>query len=289
MLDRQLAREANVTAHGSTLRLRERVSSGEMIDLHNHILPGLDDGAADLAESLEIARQFVSEGVTAVAATPHLDPSRESGAPAPLVDEVVAHVRAAIQDAGIGLDVVRGQELYFTPEALPLIEQGEVCTLGGSRSILIELPFDTRPLYLDDALFRAQLAGFQLILGHPERYSYVQRDVAFVEPLVERGVAMQVTAPALLGEYGSGIRRVAESLIVRGYCALVGSDRHHPGPARSLALAHDRVTDLAGPETADLLLKENPRRVLESQPLVRAEPVVRPKQTFFDRLRGRRR
>lgn len=258
-----------------------------MIDLHNHILPGLDDGAADLEESLEIARQFVSEGVRTVAATPHRDPSRESGADRETVLTVLAAVQRAIREANIDLEVLQGQEFYFSPEALPLLERGDVCTLGPSRALLIELPFDTRPLYLDDLLFRAQLAGFQLILGHPERYRYVQRDVGYVQPLVERGVALQVTAPALLGEYGTGVRETAETLLQRGFCALAASDRHHPGATRSLSLAHDRITHLTDTATADLLLAENPRRVLDGEPVVRPSPAEPTKRGLFARLRRR--
>lgn len=258
-----------------------------MIDLHNHILPGLDDGAADLEESLEMARQFASEGVRTVAATPHRNPSRESGADPAMVQAVLAAVRQAIGDAGIDLEVLQGQELYFSPEALPLLEEGDICTLGASHALLIELPFETRPLYVDDLLFRAQLAGFQLILGHPERYRYVQHDISYVQPLVERGVALQLTAPALLGEYGSGVRETAEALLQRGFCALAARDRHHPGAARSLALAHERITQLTDSATADLLLAQNPRRVLDGEPLVLPSPVEPEKGGLFARLRRR--
>src|SRR5207302_6049884 len=111
------------------------------------------------------------------------------------------------------------------------VEEGDVCTLGHSWALLVELPFDVRPLYLDDVLFQLQLAGYTLVLAHPERYSYVQRDMELAESLADRGILLQVTAPALLGAYGSRIQDTAEELVRRGLASLAGSDRHHPDQA----------------------------------------------------------
>jgi protein-tyrosine phosphatase len=261
-----------------------------MIDLHNHILPGLDDGAAHLKESLDIARQFVSEGVTRVAATPHLDPERGNGAPAPVVREKVAQVRAAVEDVGLNLDVLPGHELYLVPEAPDLLRAGDVSTLGDGRFVLVELSLVSgeRPLYLDDTIFRLQLDGYSVILAHPERYGFVQRNVAALDELVGRGVALQATAPALLGEYGGGIRRAAERLLRRGSYSLASSDRHHPGPARSLAQTHERIRSLTNVDTADLLLCGNPARVLDDRPLQEPDVNADERSSFFGRLFSRR-
>lgn len=259
-----------------------------MIDLHNHILPALDDGAVDIDESLEIARQFVSEGVSTVAATPHLNLSST----APVHYGAVAHALEGVRDAlgreNIPLEVVQGQEVYLVPDVLPALEAGEVYTLGGSRSVLIELPFDIRPIYLDDLVFGIQLAGFTLILAHPERYRFVQRDLSSVEPLVDRGVLLQATAPGLMGEYGATVQRTAEGLLQGGLYALAASDRHHPGPLRSLSLMHDRIAALTSADMANLLLRENPRRVLTGVPVIEPERTKIPRKgNILDRLRSR--
>jgi protein-tyrosine phosphatase len=261
-----------------------------MIDLHNHILPGVDDGAADLKESVEIARQFVAEGVARVAATPHLDPERGNGAPAGVVRRKVAQVRRAVEEAGLNLDVLPGHELYLVPSAPDILRAGDVATLGGGHFVLVELSLVSgeRPLYLDDTVFRLQLDGYSVILAHPERYGFVQRDVAALDGLVRRGVALQATAPALLGEYGGGIRRTAERLLRRGLYSLASSDRHHPGHSRSLAQTHERIRSLTNIDTANLLLCENPARVLDDRPLQDAEVDADERSSFFSRLFGRR-
>ena len=257
-----------------------------MIDLHNHILPGVDDGARDLEESVEIARQVVSEGVARLAATPHLDPERNTGLPASGVRIKVAELQAALDEAGIDLTVVPGNELYLTPDAPELVESGVASPLGGGAALLVEvsLVVEQRPAHLDETLFRLQLAGYQPVLAHPERYPFVRRDVESLGRLVRRGVALQLTAPSLLGEYGPEVRETAVSVLQRGWDAVAASDRHHPGPGRSLAELHGSLAQSTSAELADLLLRTNPDRLLTGRPIV---PPPRPtvnRAALFARL-----
>lgn len=257
-----------------------------MIDLHNHILPGVDDGATDVDESIAIARQFASEGVVTVVATPHLDPLRGKGISALDVLQRVDALQSSLEQAGIDLRVLPGNELFLTPEAPELLVDGQASSLGASRSVLVEVNFDQRPLYLEDTLYRLQLAGYRPVLAHPERYGFIQRDVKMAAALVDKDVLLQVTAPSLLGVYGQKIRQVAEELLHRGLCVLASSDRHHPGSDRSLARLHERLTVLGGDDLADLLLRENPRRILADDDVIPPDPVPRA-PSLFDRLLGR--
>jgi protein-tyrosine phosphatase len=264
----------------------------ELVDLHNHILYGVDDGAAELEESLDIARQFVSEGVTRIAATPHYkadNPPERRGADAQIVRSKVAELQPALDDAGIALSVLPGNEIYLTPESPDLLTAGRVCSLGGGTTALVELSLMSgkRPLYLDDLIFRLQLAGYQVVLAHPERYGFVEKDTSALDTLVQGGLLLQLTAPALLGDYGGGIRRTAERLLRRGCYSLAASDRHHPGTNRSLAALHERLTQSIDGETADLLLCENPARVLDSEPVIQAELSTDTGSSLFGRMLGR--
>ena len=257
-----------------------------MIDLHNHILPGIDDGAGDLDESLEIARQFVSEGVARVVATPHRDPERQSGIDGPAVRDAVAALQRALDDAGIDLEVLPGQEIYLTPDLPELLEGGSAIPLAGTRAVLVEVSLlaGQAPLFLEESIFRLQLAGYRPVLAHPERYPFVQRNVAALEPIVARGIVLQLTAPALLGDYGPKVRGTAQELLRLGWYALAGSDRHHPGPRRSLADLRDRLGEVGRTELADLLLRDNPERLLAGRGLLEAEPVSIERTGLFARL-----
>lgn len=241
---------------------------GPMIDLHNHIIPGVDDGAADLPESLAIARQFVSEGIETVVATPHLDPANRRGIPRPVVDEKVRALQDRLNEAGVPLTILPGNEVFLTPEVPDLLRDGMAAPLAYGPWVLIELPFDRRPPYLEDTLYRIQAAGNRPILAHPERYRFVQADDSSLDEFVRQGLVLQLTAPSLLGEYGEGVRRVAETLLLRDRYGAASSDRHHPGPKRSLSALRQRIAALRGEQTARRLLVENPGRIVAGQDVV---------------------
>lgn len=257
-----------------------------VIDLHNHILPGVDDGAASLEESIAIARQFQEEGVVQIAATPHYDASRRTGPHAADVRRLVAEVQAGVSAAGIPLTIVPGQELYLTPDAVDLLVSDVVSPLGSGPYVLVELSLSApeKPAYLNDALFRLQVAGYKPILAHPERYAFVQRDPDEAEAILERGAELQLTAPAYLGERGRTVRRTAEKLLRLGLYSLASSDRHHPGPRRSLATLADQLRAAGGEDLENLLLRENPTRVLAGEPLLAAEPLDEEQPSLLGRL-----
>ncbi len=255
-----------------------------MIDLHNHILAGVDDGAADMEESLAIARQFLSEGVATVAATPHLDALNGRGPSGPDVRERVQALNRALGEAEIGLAVLPAQEIFLTPDVPALLERGAAIPVAGGPWVLLELPFDHRPLYLDDTLFRLELAGYRPILAHPERYTFVRNDSTSLDDAVGRGLLLQLTAPSLLGEYGASIRRTAEHLLRAGMYGLAASDRHHPGTSRSLTAARDRITSLTDEGTTELLLETNPMRVIAGQEIDLPEPSHPPSRSLLGRL-----
>jgi protein-tyrosine phosphatase len=227
----------------------------------------VDDGARTLDESIAIARQFLSEGVEVVAATPHLDPLNGRGIAAPEVRERVQSLQQALEDARVPLSVRAGTELFLTPDAAVIVAEDRACCLGDSPYVLVEVSLreSSRPLYLDDAIFRLQLKGYCPILAHPERYGWVQRDPAALDGLLERGLLLQLTAPALLGEYGRKIQQTSETLLARNAYALAASDRHHPGATRSLADTYRRIEQLCGEQAAALVLSANPRRVIEGE------------------------
>lgn len=240
-----------------------------MIDLHNHILPGLDDGAADLAESLRIARHFVDEGVTRAAATPHLNPVAGTGSNAATVRAGVERVRAALEDARVPLDLAQGNEVFLAPDVPEMLEAGEIATLGGGRAILVELPFEGRPAYTEEVIERLFAGGYTPVLAHPERSGWLSRDAEAVEWLLDAGVPLQLTAASLLGHYGIGVQSTAHALLRGGAYSLAASDRHHPQQPRSLATLHAAIAAVTDERTADLLLSVNPAHILAGEPVAR--------------------
>lgn len=214
-----------------------------MIDLHSHILPGLDDGPETLEGSLELARAAVADGIEAIAATPHV---RDDYPTTPdEMEAAVERLRAALRDESIPLEVLPGGELDIDRLSLPT-EELRRFGLGGSRThLLVETPYAGWPLDLAERLFRLRALGFSPVLAHPERNSEVQADPERrLGPIVEAGTLVQLTAASVDGRIGRRARAASERLLDRGLAHLIASDAHTPAIREvGLSAAADAVGD----------------------------------------------
>lgn len=233
-----------------------------MIDLHAHVLPGLDDGPATLDVSLEIVRSAAADGVTAIAATPHVrddHPTRAAD-----MEEGLAAVRRAA--AEIAIEILPGGEIAL--DRLPVLGDDELRRfgLGGNPSLLlIECPYVGWPLELDTVLFDLAARCFTVLFAHPERNAEVMERPELVAPLVERGVFVQLTAASVDGRLGTRIRRSAEALVARGLVHVLASDSHAPA-VRSTGLG-SAVTALGDRALGGWLTREVPAALLAGEPL----------------------
>lgn len=243
-----------------------------MIDIHAHLAPGVDDGAVDEAEALELARMALADGVEVIVATPHI---MEGGFAndAQSIAEGVGRLRNAVEEAGLDVQVVEGAEVLLSPGLVAKFQQGVYPMLGKGNHVLVELPLQGIPPYAGEELFRLCLAGFTPILAHPERNLMVAQDPSLIYELVNRGVLVQVNAGSLIGHFGSLARAVAELLLSHKLVHFIGSDAH--SAKRRPPLLSEAVTeaaDLVGREKALRLVEENPGRVLEGREIVVEEP-----------------
>ena len=196
-----------------------------MIDLHSHILPGIDDGARDLADSVAIAEAALADGITAIAATPHVRddyPTR-----AGLMEERLVELRSELARAQIPLEVLPGGEIAV--EWLDRLSVGELGRfgLGGNpRYLLVETPYFGWPHALPDRLLSLRERGVTPVLAHPERNSDVQMRPDRLVPLVAAGVLVQVTAASLDGRVGRQAKACGLSLVEHGLAHLIASDAH---------------------------------------------------------------
>ena len=216
-----------------------------MIDLHSHILPGVDDGARDLAQSLEIARAAIADGITVVAATPHVRhdfPTRPEA-----MENRVRELRDALVEAGIALDVRTGGELAL--DRLDVLSPDELRRFGLAGNpayLLLEMPYFGWPLELPLRVTRLHAAGVTAVIAHPERNPDVQADPELLRPLVEAGALVQVTAASLDGRLGRATRNVARGLVDSGLAHMLASDAHSP-ELREVGMS--RAADAVGDET----------------------------------------
>ncbi len=247
-----------------------------MFDLHCHLLPGVDDGAPDLATALAMARRAVAEGIVQSVVTPHTyDGSYE--VPAEAAAQALTALRAALAAEAIPLELRLGAENRLDARLLEAARDGAARTLGGSSWVLVELPPRLIPPRLEESLFALRAAGLRPLLAHPERYPGLRGRPgrARLRQLRQAGTALQLTADAFTGSPERARR--ARGLLREGLCDVIASDAHaveRRPPA--LREARAEVARLAGEEVAARLFEENPQRVLADRSLLPVEPLPRP-------------
>jgi len=260
-----------------------------MIDIHSHILYDIDDGAVTLAESLAMARMAAADGTRVLVATPHGPGSSVSRNYDPaLIHARIAEINAALTTEQVALEIVSGTEIAYEADVLERLKRGELLTYGQSRTILLELAHNTMPPMLENTLFNLQISGYRVVLAHHERIVEVQQDPNRLLPLIERGVLMQLTAAALLGQQGERLQTVATTLLTHGMAHILASDTHGLPPRRPplLAAARDHAATLIGQAAATALVENNPAAVVYGQPLRPAPPRPVAQQHGWLRRRG---
>jgi len=240
------------------------------VDIHCHLLPGVDDGAKDWKESsacLERARQ---ERISAILVTPHIWPGRFPNTPGKL-RAVFEEWKGRAADRGIDLHL--GSEVFFRPRLAEALEADEILAMGGKGAyLLVELPLAFCPPGVEETLYDLRLAGVEPIVAHPERYAFVIRNHNRLAPLGDAGIPFQVTSHSIAGAFGAAVQKTALSLLEKGWCGFVASDAHSlRARAPMMREAVRLVARRYGKEAARRLCIENPRRVIEGRPLLRVE------------------
>ena len=199
-----------------------------VIDLHSHILPGVDDGAQSIEDSVEIASAAVADGIEVLAATPHVRGDYPTDAET--MEALVAEVRAALVEEGVPLDVRTGGEIALEQlERLSGDELRRFGLAGNPGYLLVEFPYYGWPLALPDVVFDLRTLGITAVLAHPERNADVQAEPERLRPLVDAGVLVQVTAASLDGRIGRRPQSTGLQLVETGLAHLVASDAHRAG------------------------------------------------------------
>ena len=246
-----------------------------MIDIHAHILPGVDDGSESMAMSLGMLRLSAECGVTDIAATPHCNiPGEYENYVTPELGAAFRRLCEEVKRAGIPVNLIRGMEVYVTEEVPELIRRRQVGTLNDTNYLLVEFAFDEDPYFCLRMLHRIRELGIRPVIAHPERYFFVQDDPAIAYDWCTSGYALQLNKGSLLGSFGPGPERTARLLVEHGLCAMVASDAHsdyrrtpHMGEVRRF------LESEFGREFSELLLEINPRRILQGQGLLGYEPI----------------
>lgn len=239
-----------------------------MIDTHSHLLPGVDHGCPDLETSLRMARAAAESGTDTVVCTPHLQDLLPGDVER--THEVAGQVRSALSAAGIGLRLLTGFEIDLSVAATSSRQEMQQLAIVGSQgAVVLEMPYRGWPRYLDETLFRLRTWGMTPVLAHPERNDRVQKSPETLDACIKAGAVVQATVASLTGEFGKRPERTFRKLLAAGKVSLLASDAHaYRNDGWTLAPTVERLRAAVGDEAVNLLVEENPRRLLAGEPLL---------------------
>lgn len=194
-------------------------------DIHSHFIPGIDDGAQTVEDSVELITRMKDMGYTSLVTTPHVKMDHY-----PNTTETIQNGLAILQEElkarNIDMPLRAAAEYYIDDQFLNLLESQPLLTIY-DKELLVELSFLTEPMGLNDIIFRIQTLGYRPILAHPERYAFYHQDMNVYREFKDRGCTLQLNLNSLTGYYGRGVKHVAEKLLAEGLYDYCGSDMHH--------------------------------------------------------------
>ena len=242
-----------------------------MIDIHCHMLPGVDDGSDSMDTSLLMASMAAESGVETVIVTPHCNipgeaanyPSRE------LLGRFMA-LREAIDAAKIPLHILAGAEVFCTADIAELIRAKKLLTLASSRYLLVEFAFNEDSIEMNSRLEQIFAEGLTPVIAHPERYNAVQRDRTLPERWFASGYVLQINKDSIFGGLGQRAKRTAEFILGQGLAHIAASDAHSTYSRNpEMSRLREHISLNYSEDYAQVLLEENPRRIIENKPMLR--------------------
>ena len=246
-----------------------------MIDIHSHLVPGVDDGSQSIEESLALLKQAEEDGITELITTPHFMKNGEFRIKA---SELVKRFNELKQAYKGSIKLHLGNELYIHPDLPELLEQGEILTLAESDYILIEFPFNSYNEEYDEILYELSLK-YRIIIAHPERYHYVQEDPNFCLRWLKEGYLLQSNQNSL---FKKETKRVLFSMIEHGFVSFIASDAHNEYRPLILKEAYDILEEEFGMKIAKQLTKENQEKLLVNEEIqVEYQEIEKKKKRFL--------
>lgn len=237
----------------------------DKIDIHCHILPGMDDGAESMEQSLEMLKIAQEDGITEIIATPHFHHRRGLAKPE-VIRKKVQELNVVAKTEGLNIKIYWGNELFYTHELIETVKAGEALTLADSDYVLLEFSPDTEKRRIQYAVYQFLSEGYYPIIAHIERYLAFQKDADFLENIYQMGAYFQINAGSLLGNGGWNTRRYTKSVLKNGMIRFVATDGHDTQKrCPAYGKAAEWIAKKCGEESLREYLQENPRMILKNQ------------------------
>lgn len=244
-----------------------------MIDIHCHILPGVDDGSADMKESMNMARKAVEAGITHLFATPHHLNEKYVNVKSDIIERVV-RLNGSLKQNNIPLTIHLGQEVRIHREIFTSLEKKEILTLDDNGTyLLLELPSGKVPTYTQEVIYELLLKGITPIIVHPERNKELIANHKLLFELVQEGALTQITSGSIIGNFGKSIQSFSNKIIQHNLAHLIATDAHNIGSRGfTLQQAYETISKVHGVERT-FHFKENAEQLLKDQSPAVEKPV----------------
>jgi protein-tyrosine phosphatase len=210
-----------------------------VVDMHSHLLPGLDDGVRSFEEAADIIRQFQALGYRKLITTPHVMSDTYRNTPEIILNRL-AELRHYLAEQNITMAVEAAAEYYLDEHLISMVEKNIPLLTLGDHYVLFETNFLTEPYHLKEFIFLLGVKGYHPVLAHPERYIYLQQDFSKAEDLIQRDVLFQINISSFTGYYSKGAQQTAEKLVDKGWVHFLGSDCHAISQAELVRQAHTK-------------------------------------------------
>lgn len=251
-----------------------------MIDIHSHILFGVDDGPKELQQTLKMLQHAVDEGITAIIATSHSFHPQYHVSPETVYKQI-AIIQQQVNKYNIPLKIYAGQEVRLVGDLSTLLDEKKALSLANSKYMLIELPSNTIPFYTKEIIIKLKLKGITPIIAHPERNKIIAENPSKLEELVRVGAMTQITAGSLAGQFGKKVQKISLDLVKANLIHTYGSDVHNLTTRPFLFSAGLSFLEKKKQFDAVELLLENNARIIENKDFILYEPVKVPLKKYW--------
>ncbi|MFW6034839.1 MAG: tyrosine-protein phosphatase [Halothermotrichaceae bacterium] len=242
-----------------------------MIDIHSHILPGVDDGAKNLDESLKIARQSEKQGIKGLVVTPHCMDSGYYMTPSTTIKRILS-LQQCLYREGINIRLYPGAEVFITIDLADKVQKKQVLTLNHGSYILIELPTVKIPKYTESVLYKLKTAGYNPIISHPERYKDIAAEPDILYYWFKNGIYAQVNASSLLGKFGKKVKKTAELFVKNNLVQLIGSDVHSISSRNQCLQEGLKRVERLSAGSAEIMIENNSLLIKDKQLNTKLKP-----------------
>lgn len=236
------------------------------VDVHCHILPGIDDGAQNMDMTMQMVKKAYEEGIRIIIATPHYHP-RRGKADTQVIEQMFDSVRDKIKTVYPDMELYRGNEIYYRHNTVEYLKQGKLFSMAGSDYVLVEFSLSgVEETEIIDAIKALEMAGYLPVIAHVERYENIVGDIEAVQEFVKAGAYIQVNAGSILGDSGGSARRFAKKLIKNDLVHFVGTDAHdvrRRAPLMKKCASY--ITKKFGGDTAQMLLVDHPTLLIHNE------------------------